>query len=142
MGDDFSPVHEAKNNISFLTVLLVSGCELLPKKQMKVFLQSWRENNKELMRMAQETTDEDLLRYFARHKEEGVRSDAAKNPNLPEDLQPKLAEDESWLVRQYMAPNRNISPSVAAKLSTDLLPEIRWVVAKILLFLMIFFWDL
>jgi len=100
------------------------------------YQQKERERNKldgeyfrEIMTLARETEEEELLRFFAAHSNEGVRSDAAKNIYLPKDLQKVLVEDKSWIVRQYLGANRGIEDEIAQILAQDPDEKIRWVIA-------------
>ncbi len=82
-----------------------------------------------LSTLAREAQDADELEQYARHSNEGVRSDAAKNPNLPVTMQAELADDESWLVRNYLGANKRLDVDVATTLSTDPEQRVRWTVA-------------
>lgn len=84
----------------------------------------------ELSKLAREASDPDALAKYAAYPNEGVRSEVAKNKNLPENLQKKLSTDKDWLVRDYLAANERLSASVAAVLSKDTEEKVRWVVAK------------
>jgi hypothetical protein len=84
----------------------------------------------ELMKMAKDTDDIDLLIALSKHKNEGVRSDVAKNESLPANIQQQLALDKEWLVRNYLGANPNIDHEVANILMADTDQRVRWTVAK------------
>lgn len=84
----------------------------------------------ELMNLAKSTKDIELLTILSKHKNEGVRSDVAKNPALPSEVQKKLVLDKDWLVRNYLGANPKIDEEVANILMADTDQRVRWTVAK------------
>ncbi len=72
-----------------------------------------------LSEIAQEEKEEAILSFLAKHANEGVRSEVAKNPALSSELQAILAKDENSLVRSYLGANPQIKNEIAMILSGD-----------------------
>ena len=84
----------------------------------------------ELMETAKTTTNPEVLKTLSTNKNEGVRSDVAKNAALPTDIQKRLAKDTHWMVRNYLGANPSIVAEVAEILAFDPDPRVRWTVAR------------
>ncbi len=83
-----------------------------------------------LSTLAKNTEDADELAKYAKSENEGVRSEAAKNPNLSVELQTELTNDPDWIVRNYLGANKRIDTTVAETLAKDEDHRVRWTVAK------------
>ncbi len=83
-----------------------------------------------LTRLAKDSEDPTELTEYARHPNQGIRSEAAKNPNLPVEIQQELVDDPEWLVRNYLGANPALAAEVASALVDDPDRRARWTVAK------------
>lgn len=92
-----------KISLIALSFLFVAGCSLFAEEAPKTY--PLPEKNEEVMALARETTDGDLLRFLATNANEGVRASVAKNPATPEDVLLKLVSDPSDNVVNYLAAN-------------------------------------
>ena len=72
-----------------------------------------------LSRLARDSEDPVELTEYARHPNMGVRSEAAKNPALPVEIQIELVNDPDGLVRNYLGANPQLDDEVAAALVDD-----------------------
>ncbi len=117
-----------------LTIMLVAASCSLPQNQEPTTEPIpggiTVEEVQRLTKLASNSDSATELQEYAKHPNEGIRSEAAKNPNLPAETQMELVNDDKWLVRNYLGANPNLDVAVAAALVNDEDHRARWTVAK------------
>lgn len=117
-----------KKIILFVSLILaLNACSLVQPKSRTFDLPK---ENGDIMDLAQETSDAELLSFLADHKNQGVRANVAGNINTPVESLEKLSNDEVWSVLSYLASNDNTPQDILEKLSQNEDERVRWVVAK------------
>lgn len=109
-------------------IISLNACSLIQSEDIKTY--DLPGENGEIMDLARETKDVDLLAFLAKHENQGVRANVAGNIHTSESILKSLSDDQAWEVLSYLGSNKNTPQDTLKKLGKHEDERVRWVVAK------------